>query len=379
MNTAQKIVLLGGGGFTPAALFRNSAVGAWYDPSDLSTLFQDSVGTTAVASDSDPVGLMLDKRLWGGRSLTQELSQQTELVSNGTFDTDTTGWTDASTAPATLTWSSGAAVLTADGTNRARARQSFATEVGKTYRLSVELSAAIDISLGTAPAGGEYFATFANTGTFVRYFVATTTAAHIQVHRVTSGSASFDNVTVKLVPGNHATQATSTARPLYKTAGGLHWIEGDGVDDWLRATFTIAQPIERVSAIRQISWTTGDQVFGGGSTNAGVLYQTIATPSLYLFSGTTTAANTGAAVGADVVATERHSGANSRLAINSGAYTTGDAGTTLPGGITLFASNGGAGPSNVRCYGLTMREGLLSDSQIGQLRKYYAKKAGVAL
>lgn len=34
---------------------------AWYDPSDLSTLFQDAAGTIAVASDGDPVGRILDK------------------------------------------------------------------------------------------------------------------------------------------------------------------------------------------------------------------------------------------------------------------------------------------------------------------------------
>ena len=31
--------------------------------------------------------------------------------------------------------------------------------------------------------------------------------------------------------GNHATQSVSTARPVYKTDGILHWLEPDGVDD----------------------------------------------------------------------------------------------------------------------------------------------------
>ena len=42
-------------------LFANGEAGAWYDPSDLSTLFQDSAGTTPVTASGDPVGLMLDK------------------------------------------------------------------------------------------------------------------------------------------------------------------------------------------------------------------------------------------------------------------------------------------------------------------------------
>jgi len=51
----------GGSGFTPSNLFSNGVRGAWYDPSDLSTLFQDAAGTTPVTTDGDPVGKMLDK------------------------------------------------------------------------------------------------------------------------------------------------------------------------------------------------------------------------------------------------------------------------------------------------------------------------------
>jgi len=44
----------------PTNLFANSEQGAWYDPSDLTTLFQNSNGTTAVAV-GDPVGYIADK------------------------------------------------------------------------------------------------------------------------------------------------------------------------------------------------------------------------------------------------------------------------------------------------------------------------------
>jgi hypothetical protein len=46
--------------WTPAALFSKSEQGAWYDPSDMSTLFQDSAGTMPVTAVEQPVGLMLD-------------------------------------------------------------------------------------------------------------------------------------------------------------------------------------------------------------------------------------------------------------------------------------------------------------------------------
>jgi hypothetical protein len=47
--------------FSPVELFANSEQGAWYDPSDISTLFQDAAGTTPVTADGDPVGRMLDQ------------------------------------------------------------------------------------------------------------------------------------------------------------------------------------------------------------------------------------------------------------------------------------------------------------------------------
>lgn len=50
-----------GAQFSPWKLFAGGVSGAWYDPSDISTLFQDSAGTTPVTASGDPVGKMLDK------------------------------------------------------------------------------------------------------------------------------------------------------------------------------------------------------------------------------------------------------------------------------------------------------------------------------
>jgi hypothetical protein len=50
-----------GSGFSPLSLFAAGEQGAWYDPSDLSTLFQDAAGTVPVTASGQPVGLMLDK------------------------------------------------------------------------------------------------------------------------------------------------------------------------------------------------------------------------------------------------------------------------------------------------------------------------------
>lgn len=47
--------------FSPLTLFASGEQGVWYDPSDFSTMFQDSAGTTPVTAVGQPVGKILDK------------------------------------------------------------------------------------------------------------------------------------------------------------------------------------------------------------------------------------------------------------------------------------------------------------------------------
>lgn len=47
--------------FSPLSLFAAGEQGFWYDPSDFSTLFQDSAGTIPVTATTQPVGRILDK------------------------------------------------------------------------------------------------------------------------------------------------------------------------------------------------------------------------------------------------------------------------------------------------------------------------------
>jgi hypothetical protein len=56
-------------GFNPAVLFSGGTAGAWYDPSDLSSMSQDTAGATPAALNQ-PVGRILDKS-GNGLHLTQ--------------------------------------------------------------------------------------------------------------------------------------------------------------------------------------------------------------------------------------------------------------------------------------------------------------------
>lgn len=181
--------------------------------------------------------------------------------------------------------------------------------------------------------------------------------------------------------GNHAVQATAAARPiLRKESSGLHYLEFDGTDDFLRASFAIAQPWDRISAARQLGWTQFDRLFGGAAINSGNLYQDPLSPQLRISSGGATGPALGAALGVNTVIVERHHGTASRLAINGGAYAAADGGSTAVDGVTIgSASSGLAGRvGNFRLYGMCMIGRALSDAETGWLRRFMAGRAGLA-
>lgn len=60
----------GGASFDPATLFAGGEFGGWYDPSDLSTMFQDTAGTIPVTTAGQTVARINDKS-GRGNNLTQ--------------------------------------------------------------------------------------------------------------------------------------------------------------------------------------------------------------------------------------------------------------------------------------------------------------------
>lgn len=60
--------------FTLSDLFANGEQGVWFDPSDLSTMFQDEYGLDPVTKDGDPVGLILDKSGNGNHAIQETAS-----------------------------------------------------------------------------------------------------------------------------------------------------------------------------------------------------------------------------------------------------------------------------------------------------------------
>ena len=85
-SALDQILLIPGIGrrsFNPASLFANNEVGGWYDPSDLSTMFQDVAGTNPVTASGQTVGLHLDKSGNGNHRYQASADSRPQYVEDG--------------------------------------------------------------------------------------------------------------------------------------------------------------------------------------------------------------------------------------------------------------------------------------------------------
>ena len=127
----------------------------------------------------------------------------TELVTNGTFDTDTSGW--SSTNAVISADSSGYLVVddTADAGTDSRAYQDITTVVGKTYVLSfdkISTTSAFYLAIGTTSSYSSiyYRSLGTSTGAYSLTFKATATTTRISMISGGTGITKYDNISVRL-------------------------------------------------------------------------------------------------------------------------------------------------------------------------------------
>ena len=136
--------------------------------------------------------------------VTAESISGSELVTNGTFASNVSGWTALNGG--SIAWSSGAAVVTGAGANTTGVYQPITCVIGKTYRfqatctLGTATIAEVAVNASAAGSGGSLGTTYgylSSSQTFVAYFVATaTTHSVVLMARGVGLTATFDNVTV---------------------------------------------------------------------------------------------------------------------------------------------------------------------------------------
>lgn len=176
-------------------------------------------------------------------------------------------------------------------------------------------------------------------------------------------------------------QTGSTKRPLLKTgvlASGKPVIRGDGVDDLLKATFTLNQPEHVFIVLRQATWTANDRVFGGSAANTMTFYQKGASPTLGTYAGAFGPETASLAVGTAGVLSILYNGASSELRLNGGAAVTGDVGAGNAGAVTLFGEGDDTLWSNVDIGQFLVYNTALSTADREDVEAYLKTWAGIA-
>ena len=382
-------------GFSVRQLFSAGEVGVWYDPSDLTTMFQDSAGTTPVTAVEQPVGLILDK--------SKGLGLGAELVTNGSEFSTTTGWTQAD-ANSVFTAVSGRLRLTSPNAAVALGYQVLTTVIGKTYNVSVTAYAGTGtcrVLVGITGGNGSLFSETASSVASRQvniFFTATTATSYLQFTQSTATAGlytEFDNISVRELPGNHATQATSTKRPVLKIDGnGKYYLKFGGVDDALATAsidFTATDKMTVVAGVRKLSdATTGAicELSSAWATNAGS-FALFASPSSaaaygHRSNGTLNSASDSITFSAPITnvitQTSAISGDSLVGRVNGTQTTTSasDQGTGNYGNYPLYiGSRGGTSlPFNGHLYSLIVRGAQSTDAQIVSAETYVNSKTG---
>lgn len=172
----------------------------WYDPSDLSTMFQDRNGSVPVTAPGQLVGVQLDK----GKSL----ARGPELVVNGNFAAGLASWAPGNDAGGSTTVDGGAANLI-NATGTARLAQNIPTVVGRTYEVTFDVLGSASLTFLT----GDTALLVAAPGSRRVQFVASVTSTPIAFRNFANGTtATFDNVSIRELPGAHKTAINDAAR-----------------------------------------------------------------------------------------------------------------------------------------------------------------------
>jgi hypothetical protein len=218
-----------------ASLISAGETVAFYDPNDLTSVYTARTGGANAVADG-PVGLMLDKSQMGGLTAAEFIAAQPELVTNGTFDTDVGGW---STSASVFVSSGSEGLLTCSSDPAGYAYQSMTLTSGKAYKLTFDVTQsdtsfwAVLVGVGFNTSRTTLVSSAVNgTGTYSAIFIhdGSKNILTLQVNGNAS-TITIDNISIKELPGYHATAPSDAARPILRDVSSTYALDFDNVDD----------------------------------------------------------------------------------------------------------------------------------------------------
>lgn len=198
--------------FSPVNLFSVGAQGAWYEASDLSSLYQQATGITPVTAATQPVGLRLDKRFG--------LDRSPQLYSGGNIQAVDIGgpaFTNYQILPSRI--------------------------IGATYAITLRVNAYSGTgNVSIAGTGGVEWLVgpmaLTIDGSLQTVFLTALSTTPLSVFSRSTNTCIFADISVMTMAGNNSFQATAASRPVL--ADTPKRIDFDGVDDSHTTVFQTA-------------------------------------------------------------------------------------------------------------------------------------------
>lgn len=252
------------------SLFTNNEQGFFYDPNDLTTMFQDAAGTVPVTAVGQPVGLMLDK--------SKGLVLGSERAVNGDFSNGSANW-NVSGADAThiVTFADGKVRYQSDTISPVLAlNQGGAVVTGKWYEVTINCSSYVSGSL-KIDAGNGAQVVVSGLGTFKTKILASTNVLTLVINSP-NVDLTIDSISVKELAGNHAYQTNAASRPILRqnAVTGAYYLDFDGTDDFFvtnNIDFSLTDKVTLFAGVRKLSdAATGILVELGVITNNGSFF-----------------------------------------------------------------------------------------------------------
>lgn len=208
-------------------LFANGEQGFYYDPNDLTTMFQDAAGTVPVTAAGQPVGLVLDK--------SKGLSLGFERITNGNFSNGVTSWNGINGTDEVV--SNGFLNFINTSAANPNVSQGGVFEPNKSYKVSFRVAnyeSGFVYLVAYSSITAEIVSTVqvSTNGVYTTTIKCPPNATGTLGIRVGLGTTlSITDISAKEVTGNHAYQTTSAARPILRDTPRR--IDFDAVDDKL--------------------------------------------------------------------------------------------------------------------------------------------------